>query len=92
MREETYCMKQIILKKQALNDNIMILWEGAVVIEVGRTDPSTLDRQHVWFENINRGACFNVFCAFSPKVAPLVDYVALSKECTILTIKVSALH
>ena len=85
-------MKQVILKKQALNDNIMILWEGAVVVEVCRTDPSTLDRQRVWFENINRGACFNVFCAFSQNMAPLVDYVVLSKECTILAIKVSDLY
>ena len=44
MKEETFSMKQIILKKQALNDSIMILWEGAVVVEVCRTDPSTLDR------------------------------------------------
>ena len=43
----------------------MIIWEGAVEIIVNRVDPETGMKKTVWFENINRGTCMNVYCAFT---------------------------
>ena len=70
----------------------MIIWEGAIEIIVNRVDPTTGTKKTVWFENINRGTCFNVYCAFTDKMNQLVDFVVLSKNCKILNIKVSDLR
>ena len=70
----------------------MIVWEGAIEVIVNRSDPKTNERKSIWFENINRGTCFNVYCAFSDKMTQLVDFIALSKTCTINMIKVSDLR
>ena len=41
MKEESYQIKQVVLKKGTNNENIMIIWEGAVEIIVNRVDPQT---------------------------------------------------
>jgi hypothetical protein len=43
----------------------MMIWEGAIGVIVNRNDPKTDERKSIWFENINRGTCLNVYCAFS---------------------------
>jgi signal-transduction protein with cAMP-binding, CBS, and nucleotidyltransferase domain len=68
MKQETFSMKQIILKRGIHNENIMIIWEGAIEVIVNRNDPKTNERKSIWFENINRGTCFNVYCAFTDRM------------------------
>ena len=41
MTEESYQVKQVILKKGYNNENIMIIWDGSVEIIVNRVDPET---------------------------------------------------
>jgi hypothetical protein len=92
MKQETYSMKQIVLKRGIHNDRIMMIWEGSIEVIVNRNNPVTGEYKSIWFENINRGTCFNVFCAFSDRMTQMVDFKALSKTCVINSIKVGDLR
>lgn len=57
-----------------------------------RTDPDTNEDQSLWFENLRRGACLNVFAAFSDQMTSLVDFYALTRKCSIGKIAVKDIY
>ena len=68
----------------------MIIWEGTVEVKVSHHDFITDDYNCSWFENINRGTCFNVYCPFSDEMKQLVNFYALT-PCVIYKINVDDL-
>ena len=78
-------MGQSIILKMSKSNKIMILWEGAIEVQVSQ-DNKPNQNQNIWFENLNRGSCFNVFCPFSETMLPVVNYIPISEICTILSI------
>ena len=85
-------MGSSILLSGTQDDNIYIIWDGAVEVRVSRTDPETQEHQSVWFENLSRGACINVYAAFTDKMTSLVDFYALTKKTIICKISVGDLY
>ena len=81
-------MGSSILLNGVQNDNIYVIWDGVVEVRVTRTDPDTGVQKSMWFENLSRGACLNVYSAFTEKMTSLVDFFALTKFCIIKRISV----
>lgn len=69
-----------------------MIWDGAVEVRVTRTDPDTQKTKSIWFENLQRGACLNVYAAFTDEMSSLVDFYALTKYCIILKINIKDLN
>jgi len=43
----------------------------------------------LWLENLNEGACFNVYKCFGLQTRPLVTYVVSSETCKFYTLSLS---
>lgn len=88
MKPQIYDQGDQILANGDKSTKILILWEGNVQVRVTRQDPILETTVDIWFDNLSRGACIDVYNAIDPDRQTLVDYYANSKHCIVYKIDV----
>ena len=58
----------------------MILWHGLIQVRVKRCDPDTGHCDDLWFDTLEKGACFSVYTAFNKDWYSLVSLKASAKN------------
>lgn len=79
MKPQVFDQGDFILQCGEKNRSIYIVWEGDVQVRVSRRDPSKLTQRDIWFDNLEKGTCFEVFNAIDDNSQTLLDYVANSR-------------
>ena len=70
---------------------MMIVWQGLVQVRVVRLDVETGERDDLWLDTLEKGACLSVYNAWNPSWTSLLSFKASEKNTIMLKLKASDL-
>ena len=92
LREQVYDYGETILGSFQSSDCMMIVWQGLVQVRVVRLDVETGEREDLWLDTLEKGACLSVYNAFNPSWTSLLTFKASEKNTIMLKLKASDLE
>ena len=92
MKPQVFDQGDLILASGQKNKSIYILWEGEIQVRVIHLEKDNNSETDLWFDNLKKGACFEVYNSLDDTNTSLVNYFACSRHVSVYKLDIKDLE